>query len=164
MEDAPSLPPVTEDVSAASPVPAAGHKPAQPNGTHTAANGHGNGHFHQQHRDVEPQAESAETRPSVSTVTTKLGQAVTSSQAQAVTPKNEPAAPVEEKHEAVPSESSAPSPPSDEEKVKKRQNVLQRVIWTFIMIFGFIGTVLSNFVVFSSNKLKQVCFYSVMHI
>jgi hypothetical protein len=30
-------------------------------------------------------------------------------------------------------------PPQDPEKVKKRQNALTRILWTFIMIGGFIG-------------------------
>jgi preprotein translocase subunit SecG len=30
-------------------------------------------------------------------------------------------------------------------KEKKRQNVLTRTLWTFIMIFGFIGTMISLF-------------------
>ncbi|KAH6914047.1 phosphatidate cytidylyltransferase [Coprinopsis sp. MPI-PUGE-AT-0042] len=35
-----------------------------------------------------------------------------------------------------------PPQPVDEESAKKRQNVLERVIWTFIMIFGFVALLL----------------------
>lgn len=38
------------------------------------------------------------------------------------------------------------APPADEEQVKKRQNVLERVLWTFIMIFGFVALLLMGHV------------------
>jgi phosphatidate cytidylyltransferase len=37
-------------------------------------------------------------------------------------------------------------PPQDPEKVKKRQNALTRILWTFIMIGGFIGKPYASFV------------------
>ncbi|TFK21973.1 phosphatidate cytidylyltransferase [Coprinopsis marcescibilis] len=42
----------------------------------------------------------------------------------------------------VPIATSRPPQPTEEDQVKKRQNVLERVIWTFIMIFGFIALLL----------------------
>ncbi|KAJ2918567.1 hypothetical protein MD484_g1849, partial [Candolleomyces efflorescens] len=135
-EVASSVPPVAEDVSAVSPVPAVS-KSVQPNGTHSKANGNGNGHHH---RQVETQLEPAVTHLSTAASTTHLTKEVTSPQPQAKA-KAEPVAPVPEKPSTLLSESSAP-PVVDEEKVKKRQNVLERVVWTFIMIFGFIGLLL----------------------
>jgi phosphatidate cytidylyltransferase len=118
-------------------VPAAVSKPVQPNGTHSKANGHGNGHHP---RQVESQPEPAVPHVSAAASTTHLAKEVTSPQPQAQKVQAEPVVPVEEKPSTLPNESSAPPPVVDEEKVKQRQKVLERVVWTFIMIFGFIGT------------------------
>ncbi|RXW24991.1 hypothetical protein EST38_g877 [Candolleomyces aberdarensis] len=137
-EVASSVPQDTVAVTAVSPVPAPESKPVQPNGTHSTPNGNGNGRPHLQ---PESQPEPAVTRLPAATSTAQVAKEVKLPQAQAVKAKDEPVAPVEEKPSIVPSQSSAP-PPSDEETVKKRQNVLERIVWTFIMIFGFVGLLL----------------------
>jgi len=61
------------------------------------------------------------------------------------TPKFKPENPVEPLPPANVSPQTADRPPNssppiqDTEKIKKRQNALTRILWTFIMIGGFIG-------------------------
>lgn len=55
-------------------------------------------------------------------------------------------------------------PVEDPEKVKKRQNVLTRIIWTFIMIGGFIGTRLNNILNLQPNLFPQDCCCSATRI
>ncbi|KAK7472818.1 phosphatidate cytidylyltransferase [Stygiomarasmius scandens] len=56
-------------------------------------------------------------------------------------PTNSPAAPSVVKTDSVGHNNILP-PSSDAETAKKRQNVFTRTLWTFIMIFGFIGLLL----------------------
>ncbi|KAF6762990.1 phosphatidate cytidylyltransferase [Ephemerocybe angulata] len=110
-------------------------KPSKLNGTPVPAvpTAHVNGHSEPEVQHVEARAPSAVLAPRADSVTT--------STKPPAAPKAPAPPSLEEKTTATVS-SVGSSAPTSEEEVKKRQNVLERVVWTFIMIFGFIGLLL----------------------
>jgi phosphatidate cytidylyltransferase len=101
----------------------------------------------------EPQAEPPAAKPPVVAPVvpeTSVQQPQQQSDAKSQAPKAIPVVPTapEKKQESTkkdmsPSKATVPAPPApapqEAEKVKKRQNIITRTLWTFIMIGGFLG-------------------------
>jgi hypothetical protein len=58
--------------------------------------------------------------------------------------------------------STTTTPPQSDNPEKKRQNILTRTLWTFIMIGGFLGMSFTPMHVISIYVPLQRCSYSVM--
>jgi phosphatidate cytidylyltransferase len=95
-------------------------------------NGNGNGHHYTEAATVTTSSAPPQTPPTESKpIQTVKKPAVVEPVIKAVEKVPEVAREVVAK--------ALPPQPADEETAKKRQNVLERVVWTFIMIGGFVG-------------------------
>ncbi|EAU91225.1 phosphatidate cytidylyltransferase [Coprinopsis cinerea okayama7 len=138
VDETPAAPVKLETPVAAAPPPPAVVAEAKPKDekpipSRPASNGNINGHVHQELAQPTPPPANEEAKTPAPSAQPK---------AAAVPTKAPPVAVIEPLKQPVVKPVAHPPAPVDEEQVKKRQNVVERVIWTFVMIFGFIGLLL----------------------